>query len=125
MPSMRRCLHQPLLALLLAWLLACPQPPALGAQKASATADSHALVKPDPQRAKKLADMGGKEETAGAYEEALAAYEEAARYAPFDVTIVSKGAALRSKLVRGYVESAERLTLDGNFQGATEQLALA
>jgi len=118
-------LHRPLFALLLSWLLACtpltPQSP----QNTSSGGDPHALVKPDPKRAKKLAELAAKEEAGRAYEEALAAYEEAARYAPFDVTIVSKGAALRSKLVRGYVENAERLTLDGNFEGAVQQLAAA
>jgi Flp pilus assembly secretin CpaC len=122
---MPRRLHQPLLALLVSWLLACPQLPAQGAQNSSGTTDSHALVKPDPKRAKKLVELGATEEAAGAYEEALAAYEEAARYAPFNVTIVSKGAALRSKLVRGYVENAERLRLEGNFQEAAQQLAAA
>ncbi|MGB7847200.1 MAG: FG-GAP-like repeat-containing protein [Candidatus Acidiferrum sp.] len=124
--SYMRRLHQPLAAVLLSWLLACPQLPAQGPQNArGATADSHALVKPDPKRAKKLAELGAKAEAAGAYEQALAAYEEAARYAPFDVTIVSKGVALRSKLVRSYVDSAELLTLEGNLQGAVQQLAAA
>jgi type II secretory pathway component GspD/PulD (secretin) len=82
-------------------------------------------VKPDPKLAKKFAEQGAKLEAGGRYEEALAAYQEAARYAPFDVTIVSKGVALRSKLVRGYVDSAERLALDGNYEGATLQLAAA
>ena len=83
------------------------------------------MVKPDAKRAKKLMEIGAKQEDAGNYEEALAAYDEAVRYAPFDVTIVSKAALLRSKLIHGYVDSAEKLTVDGNFQGATEQLAAA
>jgi hypothetical protein len=122
---MHRRLYQPFLALLLSWLLACPQLPAQGRQNASTVDDPHALVKPDPKRAKKLMEIGEEAEAAGASEQALAAYEEAARYAPFDVTIVSKAAALRSKIVRAYVESAERLTLDSNFQGAAQQLAEA
>jgi hypothetical protein len=122
---MRYRLHQPFLALLLSWVLACTQLPAQEAQNSSGAADSRALVKPDAKRAKKLAELGAKEETAGAYEEALAAYEEAARYAPFDVTIVSKGAALRGKLVRAYVDKAERFAIESNLQGATEQLAAA
>jgi tetratricopeptide (TPR) repeat protein len=125
MPCMRHRLHQPLLALLLSWLLACPPPPAQGGQSSSSDADSRALVKPDPKRAKKLAELGAKQEAAGAYEQALAAYEEAARYAPFDVTIVSKGAVLRSKLVRSHVDNAERFALESNFQGATQELAAA
>jgi type II secretory pathway component GspD/PulD (secretin) len=122
---LRRHLHQPLLAILLCWLLACPQLPALGGQTTSGDDNSHALVKPDPKRAKKLVELGTKEEQAGEDEQALAAYDEAARYAPFDVTVVSKAAALRSKLVHGYVDNAERLTVQGDFQGATQQLAAA
>jgi hypothetical protein len=125
MPCMRRPHYQPLLALLLSWLLACPPFPAYGAQKASRSTDSGAPVKPDPKKAKKLVALGAKEEAAGAYEAALAAYEEAARYAPFDVNIVRMGAALRSKLIRGYSENAERLSLEGNLQGAAQQLAAA
>ena len=125
MSCMRYRLYQPLVALLLSWLLACPPLPAQNTQSSSGSTEPHALVKPDPKRAKKLVELGAKEEAAGAYEEALAAYEEAARYAPFDVTIASKGAALRSKLVRGYVENAESLSQGGNFQGAAQQLAAA
>ena len=51
------------------------------------------LVKPDPKRAKKLAEQAAKEEAAGNLLAAMDDYEEAARYAPFDVTIVAKGAA--------------------------------
>ena len=94
-------------------------------QNAPATLDSRAIVKPDPKRAKKLLELGEKDEAAGSPLEALRAYEEAARYAPFDVSIVSKGAALRSKLVRSYVENAERLALQSELEGATEQLAAA
>lgn len=83
------------------------------------------MVKPDPKRAKKLVEAGEKAEAAGAYPQALEAYEEAARYAPFDVTIVSKGAALRSRLIHEYSRNAERLAIDGDLHGATEQLAAA
>jgi hypothetical protein len=114
------------LALLLALLLICPGVPGQSKAQSGATpVDPRAMIKPDPKRAKKLVEYGEKQEAAGAYEQALAAYEEAARYAPFDITIVSKGAALRSKLVRGYSENAERLALDGNLEAATEQLAAA
>ncbi len=122
---MHRGLYRPLLALLLSWLLACPPLPAQGRQTVSGTDDPHALVKPDPKRAKKLVELGTSEEEAGAYGEALAAYDEAARYAPFDVTIVSKAASLRSKLVRAYVDKAELLAVESKFLEATEQLAAA
>jgi len=95
------------------------------AQNAPATLDSRAIVKPDPKRAKKLLELGEKDEAAGSPLDALKAYEEAARYAPFDVNIVSKGVALRSRLVRSYVENAERLALQSELEGATEQLAAA
>ncbi len=83
------------------------------------------MVKPDPKRAKKLVELGTKEEQAGANEAALAAYDEAVRYAPFDVTIVARAAALRSKLIHAYVDSAEKLAVEGNLPGATQQLAIA
>ena len=117
---------KPLLATVLACALACPSLPAqTGAQNGAKPVDPRSLIQPDAKRAKKLVEYGQKQEAAGAYEQALAAYEEAARYAPFDITIVSKAAALRSKLVRGYSENAERLALDGNLKEATEQLAAA
>lgn len=122
---MLRNLLQPLVALLLSCLLVCPPSLAQGRQNSSSQADPQAQVKPDLKRAKKLMELGAKEEAAGAYEEALAAYDEAVRYAPFDVTIVGKAAALRSKLVQSYVDKAELLAVQGNFLEATEQLASA
>lgn len=113
-------------ALLVAWLLACPATRAQGKpENSTGPVDPRAMIQPDPKRAKKLVEFAEKEEAAGAYEMALQAYEEAARYAPFDVTIVSKGAALRSKLIRAYSDNAERFALEGNLGGATEQLAAA
>ena len=83
------------------------------------------LVKPNPKLANKLAEQAAKEEAAGDYVAALDDYEEAARYAPFDVTIVAKGAALRSRLLREHVDAAERMAVDGNLDGATLDLAVA
>lgn len=123
---MRSCPLKPFLALLLGWLLACPPLPAqTNAQNNAGPVDPRAMIKPDPKQAKKLVEFGEKEEAAGAYEQALAAYQQAARYAPFDIAIVGKAAALRSKLVRAYSENAERLAIDGDINGATEQLAAA
>jgi type II secretory pathway component GspD/PulD (secretin) len=79
----------------------------------------------DPKHAKLLIEQGKKEEAIGAFPEALQDYEAAARYAPFDVTIVAKAAALRSKLVHAYVESSERNALEGNLDAATMDLAMA
>src|SRR5438876_6616662 len=82
-------------------------------------------VHPDPKRAQKAAERGDKAAAAGRFEEALAAYEEAARYAPQDAAIVARGGALRSKLVRAYVEAAERDALAGRLTEATEELGAA
>ena len=82
-------------------------------------------VRPDPKRAQKAAERGDKDLAAGRFEEALAEYEEAARYAPQDASIVERAAALRSKLVRAYVEAAERDALAGHMTEATEELAVA
>ena len=126
MAYMRPGQFRPLVALGLACVLACAELPARGgAQNSTQSIESQMRVKPDPKRARKLVEFGAKAEGGGAYEEALAAYEEATRYAPLDINIVSKAAALRSKLVQGYVENAERLALEGNFAGATEQMAAA
>jgi Flp pilus assembly secretin CpaC len=115
-----------LTALLLSWLLVCPEMPAqTRAPKQSGPVDPRSMVQPDPKRAKKLAEFGSKEEAAGAYLEALAAYEEAARYAPFDATIVNLSVSLRSRLVRGYMDDAERRAIAGDLDGATQQLATA
>lgn len=125
MPCMFPRALQPSLALLLVCLLACPPSPTQQPQSAPGSNDPHAQLKPDPKHAKRLVELGTKQEAAGAYEQALSSYDEAARYAPFDVTIVGKAAALRSKLVQGHVDSAERLALDGRFLESSEQLAAA
>jgi tetratricopeptide (TPR) repeat protein len=82
-------------------------------------------ARPDPKRAQKAAELGDKDLAAGRFEDALAAYEEAARYAPQDASIVERAAALRSKLVRAYVEAAERNALSGHLMEATEELGAA
>ena len=118
--------HRLLAACLLSWVLVVPVIPAPPQQRQSLTRgaqDAPASTKPDPKRAKKLVELGRQEEEAGALEKALSAYDEAARYAPFDVTIVGKAAALRSKLVQAYVDNAEKLAVQGSYLEATEQLA--
>ncbi len=127
---MPRRFTRPLLSLLLSGAMVCPvaspqSPSQTPTQTLSKQDELRAVVKPDPKRAKKLADIGARQEAAGDYEGALEAYEEAARYAPFDVTIVSKGAALRSRLVRSYVDDGERLAVEGNLGGAAEAYAFA
>src|SRR6266446_2630866 len=82
-------------------------------------------VRPDPKRAQKAAEKGDKAEAAGQFDEALADFEEAAHYAPQDASIIARGAALRSKLVRAYAEAAERDALAGRLTEATEELGAA
>jgi len=115
-----------LATVILAGTLLCPFTPAQ--QKNQSTPSKTEQVgfpPPDPQRAQALVERGEKEEAIRAFPEALQDYDEAARYAPFDVTIVNKAVALRSRLVREYVESSERFALQGNLDAATMDLALA
>jgi Flp pilus assembly secretin CpaC len=107
---------------LLSILLLCAQAPA---QTPAVSQTQATMVRPDPKRAQRAAERGDRAEAAGKIAEALAAYEEAARYAPQDAGIVGRGAALRSKLVRGHVEEAERDALTGHFDQATDELAAA
>jgi type II secretory pathway component GspD/PulD (secretin) len=108
-------------SLLLSLLLVCAQTPA----QAPFTPPSPAAVRPDAKRAQKSVEQGDKAEAQGRIDDALIAYDEAARYAPQDLAIVERGAALRSKLVRNHVENAERLALAGNIAQATEELHTA
>src|SRR6267378_8234434 len=105
-------------------LLLCSQVPAQAQAPSSSQAEA-STVRPDLKHAQKAAERGDKAAAAGRFEEALAAYEEAARYAPHDAAIVERGAALRSRLVRAYVEAAERDALAGLLTEATEELAAA
>jgi type II secretory pathway component GspD/PulD (secretin) len=123
---MRRSPLSATTALLLSWALACQSLPAQDPQGPAAKREAErSFVKPDPKLAKKLVEQAAKEEAAGDYIRALGDYEDAARYAPFDVTIVGKGAALRSRLLREHLDGAERMAVEGNIDGATEQLAIA
>lgn len=109
-------------ALLLSTLLLSGQTPA---QSPSAPAAQSGAAHPDLKRARKAAERGDKAETAGRIEDALDAYEEAAHYAPQDMRIVERAAALRSKIVRAYVDAAESSALAGRFDIATEALGAA
>src|SRR5712692_7687007 len=108
--------------LLLAVLLLCAQGLA---QAPSASQLPAAMAPPDARRAQKAAERGDKAQAAGRLPEALAAYQEAARFARQDAAIVERGAALRSKLARGYVEAAERDALAGHLDQATEEMGAA
>src|SRR5437899_9548815 len=106
---------------LLLSLLLCAQAPA----QAPATPPQGPLVRPDPKRAQKAVERGDKAQAAGNLDEALLAYEEAARYAPQEGYVLERGAALRSRLVRAYMEAAERDALAGRLTEATDDLVAA
>ncbi|HKV63543.1 MAG TPA: FG-GAP-like repeat-containing protein [Candidatus Acidoferrum sp.] len=110
-----------IVSLLLSLLLCAPVP----AQGPAQSQPRKAAVNPDPKRAQKYVDEGDKASSDGKFDEALASYEEAARYAPREGYILERAAALRSKLVRAYVEAAEREALAGRLTEATEALGTA
>jgi Flp pilus assembly secretin CpaC len=114
-------------ALLLSLLLVCAQAPTQAQTPAQSPAGFpvQGSVRPDPKRAQKAAEQGDRAEAAGRMDAALLAYDEAARYAPQDMSIVGRGAALRSQLVRNHVDAAERLALAGNAAQAAEELHAA
>jgi len=109
-------------SLMLCALLVCPQ---LGAQTSGKKSPRQTAVTIDPKRARKAVERGEKAEAEGRIQDALDAYDEAARYAPNDRSIVARGAALKSKLVRNHVEAAERLALDGHVESAVDELNAA
>src|SRR5713101_290336 len=107
---------------LLLSLLLCAQAPA----QAPATSQTQGpIVRPDPKRAQKAVERGDKAQAAGNLDEALLAYEEAVRYAPHEGYVLERGAALRSRLVRAYMEAAERDALAGRLTEATDDLVAA
>src|SRR5216684_7194394 len=107
---------------LLLSLLLCAQAPA----QAPATSQTQGpMVRPDPKRAQKAVERGDKAQAAGNLDEALLAYEDAAQYAPQEGYVLERGAALRSRLVRAYMEAAERDALAGRLTEATDDLVAA
>jgi Flp pilus assembly secretin CpaC len=124
---MRHRLLTQVTSALLAVTLLCPLAPAQQqkTQSPPTKTEQVGFPPPDPERAQVLVERGEKEEVIRAFPEALQDYDQAARYAPFDVTIVNKAVTLRSRLVREYVESSERFALQGNLDAATMDLALA
>src|SRR6202140_127978 len=84
-----------------------------------------AIVRPDAKRAQKLLEAGEKAEADGRIDEALAAYDEAARFAPQNLALAGRGAALRSRLIREHADQAEQLALAGKLPLAKEELNAA
>jgi type II secretory pathway component GspD/PulD (secretin) len=80
------------------------------------------MVRVDPKRAQHAVERGVKAEADGKIDEALAAYDEASRYAPQDLAVVGRGAALRSRLIREHVDRAEQMAIDGRVAQAKEEL---
>jgi hypothetical protein len=112
--------------LLFSLLLVCALTPAQQTPaKSQAVLPDQDPTRPDPKRAQKAAERGDKAEASGHLDEALVAFDEAARYAPQDIGIVGRGAALRSQLVRSHVDAAERLALAGNAAQAAEEMHAA
>ena len=112
-------------SLALCALLVCPQLSAQNEQTTGKRSAHPTAVKMDPKRARKAVERGEKAESEGRLQEALDAYDEAARFAPNDQSIVEHGATLKSRLVRGHVEAAERLALEGHVNNAVDELNIA
>jgi type II secretory pathway component GspD/PulD (secretin) len=74
------------------------------------------------RRAQKAANRGDQADASGKLEEAWKDYREAIADAPLDKTILARGAALRSKLLRRHAEVAERYALNGQLAQATAEL---
>src|SRR5438045_1970028 len=110
-------------SLVLCAMLCAPAP---GQQaQLSSTTTTNTIVRLDPKRAEKLVELGQKAEADGRNDEALQAYDEAARLAPHDLALVSRGPALRSRLIREHVDKAEQLALAGKLPQAKEELTVA
>ena len=112
-------------SVLLSVLLVCLRSGAQEPAQISATRPVTPILRSDVKRALKAAERGDKAQAEGRIDEALLAYDEAARYAPQDAAIVGRGASLRSKLIRGHVDNAERLALAGKLSAAKEELNIA
>ncbi len=101
----------------------CASAPAQQPQLSSTAPNN--IVRPDPKRAEKLFERGEKAEAEGRNDEALLAYDEAARFAPQNLALVSRGPGLRSRLIREHVDKAEQLALAGKLPQAKEELTVA
>ncbi len=98
------------------------------AQTAATPTTSHpaaAAIMNDPKRAEKDVDAGDKAAAEGRFDDALAAYDEAAHYAPQNLDILGKGAALRMQLVRAHTDNAEQFALNGDVVKAIEEFHTA
>src|SRR3984885_8370275 len=76
----------------------------------------------DPERAQVAMERGDEAATNGRLEEALADYDEAPRFAPQENVAITRGAALRAKLVGVHTSNAENLALAGNIPQAIDEM---
>jgi len=79
----------------------------------------------DLKNAQHEVQQGEKAEAAGHWDDALALYDSAAKDAPGDLGIVGHAAALRAKMVRQHVDSAENAAINGDLRRATDELRTA
>jgi type II secretory pathway component GspD/PulD (secretin) len=112
-------------ASLLLCALVCLSGMAAAAVPQSSPGTSQLSVNPDPKRAQRAVEHGASAEAEGRIDDALVAYDEAARYAPRDMAMVSRGAVLRSRLIREHVQKAETLALAGKLSAAKAELTTA
>ena len=94
-------------------------------EEAQSKPQQQAPTHQDAKRAQKLAERAAKAQAEGRLDEALADYQQAARFAPQDMAILESAASLRSTLVRGHVEAAEREALAGHADLAVQELGAA
>lgn len=125
MPALMRQIGTLFLCTLWFCALASAQDVAASFEESQARSQLQSNSRPDTKRAQKAAERGAKALAEGRFDEALADYEEAARLAPQDAAILESAASLRSTLVRGHVEAAERDALAGHADVAAEELAAA
>ena len=98
----------------------------LSAQTQAPTATkSPKAIMVDPERAQVAMERGDEAAANGHLEEALAAYDEAVRFAPQEMAAITRGAALRAKLVGEHTANAENLALTGNISQAIDEMRLA
>src|SRR6201994_1433602 len=104
----------------------CAQTPAAASTSHPATtAATTAALMNDPKRAQKEVEAGDKAVAEGRFDDALGSYDDAARYAPQNVAILGKGAALRAQLVRAHTDNAEQFALHGDVAKAIAEYRTA
>jgi type II secretory pathway component GspD/PulD (secretin) len=91
---------------------------ALGPVLQSAGAQNTPLQRPDPRKAKEVAERGEKAEEAGRWAEAFASYSEAAEFAPAETEYQVRRERARFRLVQLHLDRAELAHVSGNLDEA-------